>query len=133
MFSKTLLTVLFIIAAFFLVRQRRLGDANANKTHAGTSAIKRIAGANSEFSSDLRFAAYMTVILLVGLGGTLYYFRWQQDHEVLTITLHRDTAAAPISYQVFRYQLQDRSFITLDGTSVTVAASERMEVIGLDQ
>ena len=45
---------------------------------------------------------------------------------------HRDSQAAPVSYEVYKFQLQDRSFITLDGTSVTVASSERMEVLGLE-
>lgn len=38
-----------------------------------------------------------------------------------------------MSYQVYKYQLQERSFTTIDGTQVTVAGSERMEVLGLEQ
>jgi hypothetical protein len=49
----------------------------------------------------------------------------------LTISLHRDNQSAPVIYQVYKFQLQDRSFVTIDGTVVNVASSERMEVAGL--
>lgn len=140
MFSKFLVTVAVILAAFFFVRQRNLadGDSASRKTNTNTDKTgdkKTVSHADrrSEFSSDMRIAAYMTVVLMVGLGGTLYYFRWQDDHQIVTVTLHRDSEANPISYQVYKFQLQDRSFVTVDGTTVTVAGSERMEVQGLDQ
>ena len=70
-------------------------------------------------------------MLIVGLGIALYYFQWQDDHSVLTVRLHSDGQANPIEYQVYKYQLQERAFTTLDGILVTVASSERMEVEGL--
>lgn len=133
MLSKFLLTLTVIVTAFFFVRQRNMADREDKSTAAVSSNAKQQQKERAEFSSDLRFAAYMTAVLMVGLGGLLYYFRWQDDHEVLTVTLHRDNQSAPISYLVYRYQLQDRSFVTVDGTTVTVAGSERMEVLGLDQ
>jgi len=138
MFSKFLVTVAVILAAFFFVRQRNLadGDSASRKTNTNKAADKKSVSqtdGHSEFSSDMRIAAYMTVVLMVGLGGTLYYFRWQDDHQIVTVTLHRESEANPISYQVYKFQLQDRSFVTVDGTAVTVAGSERMEVQGLDQ
>ena len=133
MLSKFLLTLIVLITAFFLIRHRILANKGDKETQALRRNDKQTQKERVEFSSDLRFAAYMTVVLLVGLAGVLYYFRWQEDHEVLTITLYRENQADPIRYQVYRFQLQDRSFVTIDGTTVTVAASERMEVLGLDQ
>lgn len=132
MLSKFLLTLTLLITAFFLIRHRILADNEDKDTQASGRKDKQTQKEHAEFSSDLRFAAYMTVVLLVGLAGLLYYFRWQEDHEVLTVTLHRENQTDPITYQVYRFQLQDRSFVTIDGTTVTVAASERMEVLGLD-
>ena len=71
-------------------------------------------------------------MLMVGLGAALYYFDWQDDHTVLTINLHRDNQSAPVSYEVYKYQLEERSFVTIDGRSIAVASNERMEIIGLD-
>ena len=90
------------------------------------------ASRREELAADLRAGAYMFLFLMVGIGAALYYFDWQDDHTVLTVNLHRDNQTAPISYEVYKYQLQDRSFVTTDGRSVTVASSERMEVLGLD-
>jgi len=136
MLSKILFTLIILVTAYFFIRGRFAADnkkeKHKEKQTSGQSA-KLVRKEQDEFSSDLRFAAYTTVVLLVSLAGVLYYFRWQEDHEVLTITLHRENQAEPISYRVYRFQLQDRSFVTIDGTSVTVAASERMEVLGLDQ
>ena len=74
----------------------------------------------------------MFLILMVGFAAVLYYFNWEDDHTVLTITLYSDNQAQAISYQAYKYQLQERSFTTLDGLLVTVASSERMEIKGLD-
>lgn len=127
MFGKLLVTVAVILGAFFVLRQRTLDERENSKQPPSSSEHAR-----DEFSSEMRFAAYMTVVLMVGLGATLYYFRWQDDHTILTVTLHRESAATPISYQVYKYQLQDHSFVTIEGTSVTVASNERMEILGLD-
>lgn len=133
MLSKILLTLTVLVTAFFFVRQRQIADNKNSQGQATTVKSEQEQKERSEFKSDLRFAAYMTGVLMAGLGGILYYFSWQEDHEVLTVTLHRDNQTEPISYQVYRYQLQDRSFVTIDGTTVTVAGSERMEVLGFDQ
>ena len=81
--------------------------------------------------SDYRLAAYLFLALMFGLGGLLYYFDWQDDHQIITITLYRDSQASPAQYRVYKYQLQERSFITLDRVLVTVASDERMEILGL--
>ena len=83
-------------------------------------------------AADLRTGAYIFLFLMVGLGAALYYFDWVDDHIILTINLHRDNLSEPVSYEVYKYQLEDRSFITTDGRTVTVASSERMEVLGLN-
>ena len=138
MLSKFLLTLAVIIAAFLVLRQRKLSTPAAaaakprSNVDAGeASKASNIRPKNDSLSSDMRMAAYTFLVLMVGLGATMYYFRWQDDHHILTISLHRDNLSAPVIYQVYKFQLQDRSFVTLDGTVVNVASSERMEVSGL--
>ena len=70
---------------------------------------------------------------MVGLGGVLYYYQWQDDRLVLTINLYRRNQAEPTTYEVYKYQLNERSFVTTDGITVTVAGDERMEVLELDR
>jgi len=74
----------------------------------------------------------MFLALTIGLAGLLYYYQWQDDRTLLTITLFRDGQSESVEYQVYKYQLQNRSFVTVDGVSVTVAGSERMEIDGLE-
>ena len=137
MLSKFLLTLAVIIAAFLVLRQRKLSTppaaakSRSNVDAGKASKASNIAPKNDSLSTDMRVAAYTFLVLMVGLGATMYYFRWQDDHHILTISLHRGNQSAPVIYQVYKFQLQDRSFVTIDGTVVNVASSERMEVSGL--
>ncbi|NQV70261.1 MAG: hypothetical protein HQ498_09570 [Pseudohongiella sp.] len=137
MLGKILLTLAVIITAIFYIRRRDLQQAASNGTTAKAEPTANISKtskpvAEDSLSADLRLGAYMFLALIVALGGLLYYFRWQDDHSILTVTLHRDNQAENTIYQVYKYQLQDRSFTTLDGILVTVASTERMEVQGLE-
>ncbi len=146
MLGKLLLTAFVIVLAFTLIRQKgiRRGlqegllERDADKT-AGASAEQtssRIAAqknaSDSSFQSDLRLGAYLFLVLMTGLGGALYYYDWQDDRAIITVTLYRSGELEPVSYEVYKYQLGERSFVTTDGVSVTVAASERMEIVGLN-
>ncbi len=134
MLSKFLITTAVIIGAFFVIRHRHMqGEKQSlppkletDKSEAASTTAKE------ELAADLRAGAYMFLVLMVGLGAALYYFDWQDDHTVLTINLHRDNNSAPVSYEVYKYQLEDRSFVTTDGRSITVASNERMEILGLE-
>lgn len=126
MIGRILLTLAVIAIAYFVLRQRKIAEEREEKGE------KVVANERSELANDVRLAAYMFLVFMVGIGGAVYYFRWQDDHTVLTINLHRENQSQPVSYQVYKFQLMDRSFTTIDGTQVTVAGSERMEVIGLE-
>lgn len=134
MLGKILLTLAVMIIAFFFVRQRDMKSKGspARKTVPPTKSQDKIAGqADTNLSADLRLGAYMFLVLVIGLGAALYYFQWQDDHSILTVRLHSDGQPEAIVYQVYKFQLAERSFTTLDGILVTVASSERMEVEGL--
>jgi len=133
MLSKFLLTALVIIIAFFVIRQRHLSGNNISQKNRSISRKTEKVNSRKEFTSDLRLGAYIFLTLMVGLGATLYYFDWLDDHTILVVNLHRDNLSQPVSYEVYKYQLEDRSFITTDGRTITVASSERMEVLGLTE
>lgn len=125
MITKILLTLLVILTAYALIKRQR---ANAGKQD--TAANK-----NDDMSftaSDLRLGAYMFIAIMFMLGSYFYYQSWQQDHQLLTIRLYPAGSQQTVEYQVFRYQLDNRSFITTDGIQVKVSDSERMEVLGLE-
>ena len=150
MLGKIILTAVVILLAFTLIRQKGLKqgledgllkqDGNGSARSSGNTR-KQIADSKAQAESkkersrlqkDLRFGAYLFLVLMTGLGGTLYYYSWQDDHTIITVNLHRDGLQEPVSYEVYKFQLGDRSFTTIEGVNVTVAGSERMEVIGLN-
>ncbi len=134
MLGKILLTLSVMIIAFLFVRRRnvkRKSTPAANSSTSKQSLETSSAREPVDLSADLRLGAYMFLILVIGLGAALYYLQWQDDHSILTVRLHSDSQAEAIEYRVYKFQLADRSFTTLDGILVTVASSERMEVEGL--
>jgi hypothetical protein len=134
MLGKILLTLAVMIIAFFFVRQRDMKRKSslARKALApAKSKEKAVEPEDHNLSADLRLGAYMFLVLVIGLGAALYYFQWQDDHSILTVRLHSDGQREAIVYQVYKFELAERSFTTLDGILVTVASSERMEVEGL--
>ena len=132
MLSKFLITLIVVVIAFFVIRQRNLGGAHPTRKSIEDSKSKKDSS-KDEFTDDLRKGAYIFLALMISLGATLYYFDWKDDHTVVTIYLHRSNGSQPVSYQAYKYQLQDRSFVTIDGRSITVASSERMEILGLNK
>ena len=134
MVGKFLITMAVIIGAFFVIRQRHTNGENDSTSRSNKTEKAKTLKSNrkDELSADLRAGAYMFLFLMVGIGATLYYFDWQDDHTLLTVNLHRDDNSAVVSYEVYKYQLESRSFITTDGRSITVASSERIEILGLE-
>lgn len=128
MLGKILLTLSVIAIAYLYIRQQQVSESREknNSSNSNESAEK------DELGKDIRTAAYLLLFLMTGVGAALFYYDWRDDHQVLTVNLHRESQAEPVSYQVYKYQLQDRSFTTTDGIQITVASSERMEIIGLD-
>lgn len=133
MLSKFLITLIVIVAAFSVIRARNTPKANGAKSKRAITADKTKAQDRSELSKDLRLGSYLFLALSIGIGGAVYYFQWQEDHSIVTVKLYRDSQAEPVSYEVYKYQLGDKAFVTTEGLSVAVAGSERMEVLGLEQ
>ena len=131
MLSKILITLIVITIAFFVIRQRHLGTKPRKKETNATLPSSKKSRYKDELSKDMRAGAYFFLLLMVSLGTTLYYFDWQDDHTIVTVNLHRGDNSDIITYEVYKYQLGERSFLTIDGRNITVASNERMEVIGL--
>jgi uncharacterized membrane-anchored protein len=133
MIIKLLVTILVIGAAIFALKRRQFESPSASKPKlAGLENPNSSTEEKSQLQNDLRVGAYLFVAFIAGIGGVMYYMDWQDDHTVLTINLIRDAGAAPVTYLVYKYQLQDKSFVTIDGKTVTVASNERMEIEGLE-
>ena len=133
MIGKILLTLAVIAVAYLMVRRD-----SGSKPDTAKSAPAKIADDDQKQSpdptlhDDLQTASYLFLFFMVAVGAALYYYRWQDDHQLITVRLYSADQAAPVSYEVYKYQLAERSFTTVDGRVITVAGSDRMEVIGLN-
>lgn len=141
MLGKILLTLVVIALAVLYLRKR------ARDEHAGSDASaagpardpwrNRARGTDQDPTragarpTDLRIAAWVTLAVILGLGATLYYLSWQDARTPVTVLLHRDGTEEPVRYQVRKKDLDERSFVTVEGVRVNVSDDERMEIIGL--
>jgi len=134
MLGKILLTLAVTAIMFFVLRQRQIAESEEFQSKDSNSLARQAKKrADTTLAKDLRIGAYLFLILMVGLGSVLYYYQWRDDRLVLTINLYRTNQAKPTTYEVYKYQLNERSFVTTDGVTVTVAGDERMEVLELDR
>lgn len=128
MLGKILLTITVVLLAIVWIRKHREQERREARQQQRTSPpLEKV----PQPLNDFRFAAYLFLALMIGSGSYLYYMRWEDAHSLVTVILHRDGAQSPVTYQVLKSELGDRAFTTIDGVRVTVASSERMEVIGL--
>lgn len=139
MLGKILLTAAVVCIAYFVIRQRQISEeAGAGSQHTRVRADSKQDNASTAanqdpgLARDLRVGAYLFLVMMVGLAGIMYYYQWQDDHQIITVNLYRDGVRQPVSYEVYKHELGERSFTTVDGLTVTVAASERMEIEGLN-
>ncbi|MFT4862485.1 MAG: hypothetical protein ACI95C_001706 [Pseudohongiellaceae bacterium] len=132
MLSKLLVTIIVIALAIFAVKRRQL-ERNLSSAPSLASLKAKAANAadKAQLNKDLKVGAYLFVAFIAGIGGLMYYFDWQDDHTVLSVNLIRNADTEPVTYLVYKYQLEDKSFVTVDGKTVTVASDERMEIEGL--
>ena len=133
MIGKILLTLAVIVMAYLMARR----DPGSKRDTAKSAPPKISAGGQNKLPyttlhDDLRSASYLFLFFMVLVGAALYYFRWQDDHQLITVRLYSADQEDPASYEVYKYQLAERSFTTVDGRAITVAGSDRMEVIGLN-
>jgi hypothetical protein len=128
MLSKLFLTlaIIFLVALILKRRPSRESGAQGAKTSAK-------GGGERPKLSELRLAAYLFLVIMLGLGGVISVQKWRDDHTVVTIKLYSAGESSPTEYQAFKFELDSRSFTTVDGVQVVVANDERMELSGLDQ
>lgn len=133
MIGKILLTLAVIAVAYLMVRRNSGSKPDTAKSAPAKSlADDQKKSPDPTLHDDLRTASYLFLFFMVAVGAALYYYRWQDDHQLITVRLYSADQAAPVSYEVYKYQLAERSFTTVDGRVITVAGSDRMEVIGLN-
>ncbi len=117
MLTKILFTLAVIGLVFATVRFRgrpARAPAPPPKKPAGKPWIKAL-------------AVSVIVLMLVGTA-VIIYLNWRDSHQVLQVQVIDSRSGRVSNYQVYRGELQERRFVTLDGRQVRLAETERLEV-----
>ena len=133
MIGKILLTLAVMALAYLMVRIDPKAKSDKSKSTPPKMSVdyqKKLP--DPTMHDNLRTACYFFLFFMAIVGGALYYYRWRDDHQLITVRLYSADQVGQASYAVYKYQLADRSFTTVDGRVITVADSDRMEIIGLN-
>ncbi|WP_199930529.1 hypothetical protein [Sedimenticola thiotaurini] len=69
------------------------------------------------------------VVALMLAGAALYlYHQWSDAYQVVTVRVIDTRSDRTTSYQVYKGDIDGRTFVTTDGRTVSLAEVERLEV-----
>ncbi|HDZ08077.1 hypothetical protein [Pseudohongiella sp.] len=145
MLGQVLITLLVIvIAVIFLRRQRAQQRASTRAPQSKSQKADPWQGRNrphqmppapldsrAPMAGKVKTVLWLVLTGIVVVGSLVTYLQWQDQQRLVTVLLYRDADQSPVIYRVSKRNIGDRSFITEDGTQVTVSANERMEIVGL--
>ena len=121
MLTKVLFTIAVVLAVIFFSRLRRRPGLDAPTAYQpdATSGV---------FSYGLmRWLASVVVVLMV-VGAAFYlYLDWRGASEIVRVRVIDAGTGKSSEYEVYRGEIEDRSFRTVDGRRVILAETERME------
>ena len=132
MVVKLLITLTVIFVAYLILRRRQTLNSNTVQFSKSGWKINTDDQSRNELTAEIRFGAYLFLIMMLTLSAGMGYVSWKNDHETVLVTLYRqnnnDAQDEKIVFHVYRQDLLERSFTTVDGIKVVVASDERMEI-----
>ena len=132
MVAKLLITLTVIFVAYLILRRRQTLNSNTAQLSKSGWKINTDDQSRNELTAEIRFGAYLFLIMMLTLSAGMGYVSWKNDHETVLVTLYRqnnnDVQDEKIVFHVYRQDLLERSFTTVDGIKVVVASDERMEI-----
>ena len=130
MFTKILFTALIVLALLLYVRYQQTKQTDEKPTRSPSKTSPRTPSKSTHRLS--RIAAYATLVILLAIGGVFYYLDWKEDFRVMNIRIINANTGEIGKYSAYRSMIRGRSFVTLDGRTITVADSERIEMSEAD-
>ncbi len=118
MLSKILLTVAIVIGALIFLRMQGQRSAPAAQRAAPPPVNLK----------QRNLITGIILLVLLSLGAGAYYLNWSEAHRTVTVRVIHATSGKAQEYEVYAKQIEGRSFVTVDGRTITVADSERLEV-----
>lgn len=119
MVTKILLTVAVIAAVMLYLRSQ---SGEVQKPAVDSTDAKSL-------QRSRNWATLVILVLLLGIGGSIFYFKWAEEQRLVTVRVVNSTTEKVTTYNAFANRLHGRTFITEDGRTITLADVERMEVV----
>jgi len=120
MLTKVLFTIAVVLAVVFFSRLRRRPGLDA------PTAYKSDATSGTSYGL-MRWLASAVVILMVAGAAFYLYLDWRGASEIVLVRVIDAGTGKFSEYEVYRGEIEDRSFRTIDGRRVVLAETERME------
>jgi hypothetical protein len=117
--TKILVTILVILAVITFYRIKNSGRV--------TEAARRLEARTPEDNRFGRMVAYGFVGLLILISAGWYALHWQEQHRIITIRVISDSGTA--TYKAYNKDLKGNRFQSIDGRTVILGDSERVEII----
>lgn len=122
MLTKILVTVLVVIAVLTFYRVKNSGRVTdaARRLETRTPAEKRFG----------RMVAYGFAGLLILISAAWYGMHWREQHRIITIRVISDSGTT--TYKAYNKDLKGNRFESIDGRTVRLGDSERVEIISTE-
>jgi len=76
-----------------------------------------------------RMVSYGFVGFLITISVIFYYFHWRSENQVVAVRVIGGSAGNTTTYQAYRRSVDGKRFQTIDGRTVILGATERLEVL----
>jgi len=72
--------------------------------------------------------AYTLLGLVIAISALVFVLHWQDQHQVIDIQV-TNSQGDTLKYQAYKKAVEGRRFTTIDGISVDLADSDRIEIL----
>ena len=86
---------------------------------------------NSKGGVTAAMVAYTLLGLVIAISALVFVLHWQDQHQVIDIQV-TNSQGNTLKYQAFKKLVEGRRFTTIDGVSVDLADSDRIEIENKD-
>ena len=121
MLTKILFTLAVILVVALVFRVKNTPAKPVKPTAAQTQ--------NRKGGVSAAMVAYTLLGLVIAISALVFVLHWQDQHQVIDIQVTNSQGNA-LKYQAYKKAIEGRRFTTIDGVSVDLADSDRIEILG---
>ena len=83
---------------------------------------------NNKGGVSAAMVAYTLLGLVIAISALVFLLHWQDQHQVIDIQV-TNSQGDTLKYQAYKKSVEGRRFTTIDGVSVDLADSDRIEIL----